>query len=59
MIRLIFALRRKAGMSFEDFQSYWREQHGPLVASHSQHLDIKKYIQVQEFKYFPRGGKRQ
>ena len=46
MIRLEFALRRKAGMSREDFQQYWREVHGPLVARHSVTLGIHRYIQL-------------
>lgn len=46
MIRLTFVLRRKPGMSFEDFQDYWLNQHGPLVASHATHLNILKYVQV-------------
>lgn len=46
MIRLTFVLRRKPGMSFADFQHYWRYQHGPLVASHATTLSILKYIQV-------------
>jgi hypothetical protein len=46
MIRIEFALRRKAGMSREDFQTYWREVHGPLVAGHSSALGIHRYIQL-------------
>ncbi|MFT4585488.1 MAG: hypothetical protein ACI915_003066 [Gammaproteobacteria bacterium] len=46
MIRIEFALRRKAGMSREDFQTYWRDVHGPLVASHSSTLGIHRYIQL-------------
>lgn len=46
MIRLIFVLRRLPGMSLEEFQRYWRENHGPLVASHSTHMGIIKYIQL-------------
>lgn len=46
MIRLEFALRRKAGMSREDFQDYWQNTHGPLVAKHSTTLNIHRYIQV-------------
>jgi uncharacterized protein (TIGR02118 family) len=33
MVKLICLLKRKPGMSPEDFHRYWREQHGPLVAS--------------------------
>lgn len=46
MIRLEFALRRKAGLSRADFQQYWREVHGPLVAKHSTTLNIHRYIQL-------------
>ncbi|MBL6617875.1 MAG: EthD domain-containing protein [Reyranella sp.] len=46
MIRLEFALRRKPGMSRADFQKYWREVHGPLVARHSTTLGIHRYIQL-------------
>ena len=40
MIKVIFCLRRRADMSLEDFQRYWREVHGPLVAKHRQALRI-------------------
>lgn len=33
MVKLICFVKRKPGMSEEDFHRYWREQHGPLVAS--------------------------
>ena len=46
MIRLTFVLRRKPEMSVEEFQKYWRENHGPLVAKHATTLDILRYVQV-------------
>ena len=46
MIRLTYLLRRKPELSFEDFQTYWREKHGPLVAKHSTTLNILRYVQV-------------
>lgn len=46
MIRLTFLLRRKPGMSLGEFQQYWLDQHGPLVASHATHLNILRYVQV-------------
>ena len=46
MIRLEFVLRRKAGMSRRDFQQYWKDVHGPLVAQHSTTLAIHRYIQL-------------
>jgi uncharacterized protein (TIGR02118 family) len=33
MVTLIVCIKRKAGMSREDFSRYWRDNHGPLVAS--------------------------
>ena len=33
MIKLICFIKRKPGMSIEDFHAYWRGTHGPLVAS--------------------------
>lgn len=46
MIRLEFALRRRPDMSRAEFQKYWREVHGPLVARHSTTLRIHRYIQL-------------
>jgi uncharacterized protein (TIGR02118 family) len=46
MIRLTYVLRRKPGMSMTEFQEYWRNVHGPLVASHSTTLSILRYVQV-------------
>src|SRR5690349_13263560 len=34
MIRLTYVLRRRPGMSLAEFQDYWRNTHGPLVARH-------------------------
>ncbi len=33
MVKLICFVRRKPGMEPEEFHRYWREEHGPLVAS--------------------------
>ena len=46
MIRLVFALRRKADLSREEFQAYWREKHAPLVASFATELNIHRYVQT-------------
>lgn len=46
MIRLVFTLRRKPGMSRVEFQQYWRDVHGPMVAKHSSTLNIQRYIQL-------------
>jgi uncharacterized protein (TIGR02118 family) len=46
MIKLVFCVRRKQGMSLEEFQRYWRESHGPLVAGNAEALRIRRYVQV-------------
>src|SRR5215471_19270026 len=46
MIRLTFVLRRKPGMTLAQFQDYWRNIHGPLVARHAVTLNILRYVQV-------------
>jgi len=46
MIRLTFLLRRKPDMSRAEFQEYWREVHGPLVATHAQTFKVLRYVQV-------------
>lgn len=33
MVTLIVCIKRKDGMSREDFTRYWRDNHGPLVRS--------------------------
>ncbi len=46
MLKTIYGLRRKQGMTLEEFQKYWLENHGPLVRSHAATLGLKRYIQV-------------
>ena len=45
MIRLVFLLRRRAGLSLDDLHERWRADHGPLVASHQSRLGILRYTQ--------------
>lgn len=45
MIRLVFMMRRKAGMSLAEFHDYWREEHGPLVSYFQSRLGILRYTQ--------------
>jgi uncharacterized protein (TIGR02118 family) len=46
MIKLVFTLRRLPELTREEFQTYWREQHAPLVRSHADALGIRRYVQV-------------
>ena len=45
MIRLNFALTRSPNLSREKFQEYWRQTHGPLVASVARTLRMRRYMQ--------------
>lgn len=45
-IKLVFALRERSEHSLEEFQKYWRETHGPLVASFQTVLQMTRYVQV-------------
>jgi uncharacterized protein (TIGR02118 family) len=46
MIKLVFALRRRADLSLDEFHRYWRETHGPLVQRHAAVLKIRRYVQM-------------
>jgi hypothetical protein len=46
MFRLTYLLRRNPDYAFEEFQNYWREVHGPLVAKNATALKIVRYVQV-------------
>ncbi len=44
--RIIFPLRRLGHLTRDEFQTYWRTTHGPLVARHAATLGIIRYQQV-------------
>jgi hypothetical protein len=46
MIKLTFALVRLPHLSRAQFQHYWLETHGPLVASVKDKLRIRRYVQL-------------
>lgn len=46
MVKLIVAVRRREGMSPEDFHAHWRTQHAKLVRESSATAKyVKKYVQ--------------
>ena len=45
MIKLTCLVRRKEGMSPEDFHAYWRDRHGPLVVSTESGSHVVRYEQ--------------
>ena len=60
MIRLVFLIRRQEHLSLDEFQSYWLNEHAPLVAEHGRELNILRYTQSHridqgEQKPGPRG----
>ncbi len=45
MIKLVYCITRKEGMSREDFQKTWLEDHGPLVKSYAETIGALRYVQ--------------
>lgn len=45
MVKLIFCLRRLPHLDRAAFQAYWRDVHGPLVATHADALGLLRYEQ--------------
>jgi uncharacterized protein (TIGR02118 family) len=46
MIKLVFAIRRREGISEAEFRRYWREDHAALVTRHAEALRIRRYVQT-------------
>jgi uncharacterized protein (TIGR02118 family) len=46
MIRITFLLRKKPDLERAEFYRYWKQEHGPLVASHARHINAVRYVQV-------------
>ena len=46
MIRLVYVLRRLPNLSRQEFQTYWQDTHGPLVAKHSTVMRVRRYVQT-------------
>jgi uncharacterized protein (TIGR02118 family) len=55
VIKLICFLRRKPGMSEEDFHQHWREVHGPLVQSTKSGQYALRYEQNHRTTGLPAG----
>jgi uncharacterized protein (TIGR02118 family) len=46
MVKMVFVLRRLPSLSREEFQAYWRENHGPLAQEKLPAMRCKRYVQV-------------
>jgi uncharacterized protein (TIGR02118 family) len=53
MVKVITTIRRKEGMSQEEFSRYWEENHGPLIKKILP--GVKRYVQNHARK-LPGGG---
>ena len=42
MVKLIYVITRKPGLSVEEFQRYWRETHGPIAGRLP---GLRRYVQ--------------
>jgi hypothetical protein len=45
MIKLVYCIRKAAGISDEEFHRYWLEEHGPRVRRHAEALGASRYVQ--------------
>jgi hypothetical protein len=50
VIRLVFLLRRRSGLSLAEFHDRWLADHGPIVASHQTRLGIVRYTQTHRLE---------
>jgi uncharacterized protein (TIGR02118 family) len=46
MLKLVFAIRRRADLSAEEFHRYWLEEHGPLAGGLLEALGARRYVQA-------------
>ena len=51
MVKVMYCLHRLPNLSREEFQRYWRENHGPLVRKHQEALRARRYIQCHARYY--------
>jgi uncharacterized protein (TIGR02118 family) len=56
VIKIVTLLKRKAGMTREEFSRYWEEEHGPLVLRVIP--EVKRYVQSHAVR-LPGGGEPQ
>lgn len=45
MVKLVYCIRRRSGMSAEEFRKHWRETHAPKVARFAEALHARRYVQ--------------
>ena len=45
MIKLVYCLRKRTDVPADEFYTYWRQKHGPLVRSFAEALRARRYVQ--------------
>lgn len=51
MLKLTFCLVRLPRLTRDEFQTYWRGTHAPLVASVAETLQIRRYVQLHSLPH--------
>jgi len=46
MIKVVYCIRRRADLSAQDFQTYWKEVHAPMLLERSAALRLAAYVQT-------------
>jgi uncharacterized protein (TIGR02118 family) len=57
MVKVITVIKRKEGMSREEFSRYWEKEHGPLIAK--VFPGVQRYVQNHALKLPGRSGEPQ
>lgn len=45
MMKMVYCIRRREGMSAEEFRKHWREDHAPRVKHFAKALHARHYVQ--------------
>lgn len=45
MIKLTFCIKRKDGITMEEFRDYWLNHHGPLFSKYAKDFKAVRYVQ--------------
>ena len=51
MVKYVICVKRKAGLTWEEFDAYWKNHHGPVVKSVPEFIrHVRKYTQCHLLK---------
>ncbi|MDR1967781.1 MAG: EthD family reductase [Burkholderiaceae bacterium] len=49
-IKVVYCIRRRAGLSAEEFQRYWKEVHAPMLLERAASMRLAAYVQTSPIK---------